>query len=130
MSGMVMIGDMFNDRLKARVAALCAELAALPDAASGGTSPAASGATPADWWPTSLGRPASAGGQNDVRYAFFPSHRRLLVQRGANLTCYDTGNLEIVGVAQQQQIGSDSLVFTSRQGPVPLGQLPVVPLPS
>ena len=58
--GMIMIGDMFNHALKARVDALCAGLAgivreeAAPGLQAGGRSSEA-------WWPEGLGVPASAG---------------------------------------------------------------------
>ena len=88
---MVMVGDMFNHALKARVDALCTELAGalrssglfVPAAHSsqsqvqGFAEPgvslfvpgsAASGA----WWPAELGSPASVGAQNDLRYAYLP----------------------------------------------------------
>jgi hypothetical protein len=59
--GMVMVGNMFDNDLKARVAALCADLAGLGDGASGSRS-AGSG----NWWPVDLGSPDSAA----VRVAF------------------------------------------------------------
>ena len=37
------------------------------------------------WWPQELGEPASSGGQNDVRYAFFPEKRRLLIETGGKI---------------------------------------------
>ena len=90
--GMIMVGDMFNSGLKARVDALCNELAALlrsqPAAEvkaarfssqsqsqgdGGGVSLFAAGAgASGQWWPEGLGAPASTGAQNDMRYAWFP----------------------------------------------------------
>jgi hypothetical protein len=29
-------------------------------------------APPEQWWPESLGSPSASGGQNEMRYAFFP----------------------------------------------------------
>src|SRR3978361_1283165 len=56
--GMTMVGDMFDNALKARVDALCGELSQLlttttvfPASATG----AASGFTSANWWPADLG---------------------------------------------------------------------------
>ncbi|ACL56647.1 SHOCT domain-containing protein [Methylobacterium nodulans] len=114
--GMIMIGDMFNAGLKARVAALCADLAPLA-----GTAGPGSGA----WWPAELGRPSSTGAQNAMRYAVFPETRRLAVERAGQLTVYDTGDHRIGGVSQQQGPGH-TLLFTSQHGPVPLESLPVV----
>ena len=96
--GMTMVGNMFDQGLKARVDALCTEFAALlraqplpvvtspmqsqaqsqPSSVSGvslfvpGT-----GSVPGMWWPAELGSPSSAGAQNDLQYAFFPAARRL-----------------------------------------------------
>ena len=71
--GMVMVGDMFNNALKARVDALCGELAGLVGRRHlrGGAAPAPSRG--GGWWPAELGTPASVGAQNDMRYAFFPA---------------------------------------------------------
>ena len=79
-SGMTMVGDMFNDSLKAKLNAIAGELsrylrehpAEYPgdDRAvsyrSGSTRHAGS------WWPQELGNPSSVGSQNDMRYACFP----------------------------------------------------------
>ena len=132
MPGMIMIGAMFDAALKARVAALCADLAALPvDAAAPADRDAASLAPSRqsrDWWPPSLGTPASSGAQNDIRYAWFPQHRRLLIQRGETLVCHDTGDLDITGVSQRQN-QSSVVVFTSRGSVLRLERLPVVEPP-
>lgn len=143
--GMVMVGDMFNNALKARVDALCAELAGLLPAADlfapavesrqsqsqgqpGGIGVSlfvpGSLAT-AEWWPAELGSPASVGAQNDLRYAFFPSARRLAIARGGQVTVYDTGDHRIGGFSQQQS-GDQSLTFTSQHGLVRVADLPVV----
>jgi hypothetical protein len=151
MPGMSMIGDMFNSSLKARVDALCAELSAL--VRSGGAiastpvsspAPAASpgvGAmrpmepmkpmepmrAPASWWPAELGHPSTLGGQNDMRYAYFPSKRRLAISEAGKVTLYDTADHQIDGVSQQQSGGGRSeVVFTSQHGKIPLAKLKVV----
>ncbi|HEX8373622.1 MAG TPA: hypothetical protein VF606_00395, partial [Geminicoccaceae bacterium] len=114
--GMTMIGQMFDSGLKARVAALCAELAgSLP---TEGWAGAASGA----WWPQELGRPSSSGAQNAMRYAYFPQSRRLAVETDGALALYDTGDHDIGGVSQAQG-GGQSLRFTGRGGPVDLAAL-------
>jgi hypothetical protein len=126
--GMIMIGDMFNDALKHRVANLCADLAArlrgdaLFARTSAGRSRAGSSMGGSQRWPSSLGVPASTGSQNDMHYAVFPAARRLAVERGDKLTVYDTGEHRIGGVSQQQ--GHDqSLAFTSQLGRVALSDL-------
>ncbi|MBD0271514.1 MAG: hypothetical protein ICV73_06250 [Acetobacteraceae bacterium] len=73
------------------------------------------------WWPDDLGQPASSGGQNGVRYAFFPD-RRLAVQRDGEVALYDSGDHRITGVSQSQGSGR-SPAFTSQRGEVTLDQL-------
>lgn len=143
--GMIMIGDMFNNQLKARVDGLCSELAArlrelnpltaatTQTQSQGGVVTgqgaslfvAGSGGSSGNWWPAELGQPASAGSQNNLRYAYFPAARRLAIQVDGRTTLYDTGDHQIGGVSQQQGGGS-SLTFTSQHGTVRLTDLPVV----
>lgn len=117
--GMVMVGRMFDDALKARVDALCTELAgALP---AGGFSEAAPAARRGggEWWPAGLGDPASTGAQNGLRYAYFPDRRRLAVDAGSGIALYDTGEHRITGVSQ----ANGSLGFTGPAGAVALDRL-------
>jgi len=140
--GMTMVGDMFNQGLRARVDALCTELAGLlrtqpslmaapaQTQSQSGSDAGVSlfvprAAQPGAWWPAELGDPTSAGAQNDLRYAVFPAARRLAVEHGGRMTLYDTGDHVITGVSQQQS-GSRSLTFTSQHGLVRLSNLPVV----
>jgi hypothetical protein len=119
--GMIMIGDMFNHALKARVEGLCAGLAeVVRDESVGHTH--AEGGSSETWWPEGLGTPGTTGSQNDARYAYFPDTRRLVVQSGGRTAVYDTGDHRIGGVAQQQS-GSSSLAFMSQHGPVRLESL-------
>ena len=79
------------------------------------------------WWPASLGEPESAGGQNDLQYAYFGKPHRLAVKQGGKTTIYDTADQRIHGVAQQQGGNShDSPTFTSQKGTVTLHELKVV----
>jgi len=141
--GMIMIGDMFNNALKARVDALCSELSGLLDRTGPFAAPTQSqsqsqrgvgggagvslfvpGRSTA-WWPADLGTPASVGAQNDLRYAYFPATRRLAIDVGGRLSVHDTGQHQISGVSQQQ--GSDqSVTFTSQLGLVRIADLPRV----
>ncbi|SDJ30351.1 SHOCT domain-containing protein [Aliiruegeria lutimaris] len=155
--GMTMIGDMFNNGLKARVDGLCSELSnALmntqvfqPPApqpvsyqgqsqSSGGMQMQGSGGMgqsslfvpgpgSSNWWPQDLGQPGSTGAQNDLRYAYFPMMSRLAIQQGGHVTVYDTGQHQIGGFGQQQS-GDQSLTFTSQFGLVRVADLPVVPM--
>lgn len=118
--GMIMIGDMGNNALKARVDALCRDIAAIP-----GPVPAAAELepTPDDrWWPPELGAPAAGGSQNDMRYACFPDKRRLAVRQDGQSRIYDTGEHRITGFAQQQST-TQTLRFTSQSGVVRLEDL-------
>ncbi|SIQ32876.1 Short C-terminal domain-containing protein [Rhizobium sp. RU20A] len=172
--GMIMIGDMFNNGLKAKVDWLCQELSDLlgsqPAPApvpqqmqsqnqwpnqgqgqsqgygqsqqqgggygqfqgqssgqqgggtsslfvSGGTSMSSGG------WPGEFGHPSAVGSQNNLRYAFFPSSRRLVIEINGQQTTYDTGDHQISGFGQQQS-GDQSLTFTSQFGLVRVADLP------
>ena len=72
------------------------------------------------WWPKDLGDPSSSGGQNDLRYAFFPDKHRLLIDQGGTIATYDSGDHDIGGV---QQSRGGSPVFSSQHGTVKLNQL-------
>jgi hypothetical protein len=127
--GMTMVGDMFNSGLQATVSGLCAELSSLlgsmqvfaPLPAPGGTG---TGWSSNSWWPAELGSPSSSGGQNDVRYAYFPGVRRLALSRQGQVTIYDTLDHQIGGVQQQQGGYPGSLSFTSQHGTFTVDSLP------
>jgi hypothetical protein len=140
--GMIMVGDMFNNALKANVAAICTELAALVHGTDllgpqtshqsqyqgqgGGVSLFVPfGLSAGNWWPEEFGHPASTGAQNDLRYAFFPTARRLVIDIGGRVTVYDTKDHRIGGFSQQQS-GDQSLSFTSQHGLVKISDLDVV----
>jgi hypothetical protein len=119
--GMTMVGNMFDNALKARVDALCNELSQLLATTAVFPAPAPSSQAgalfgPNNWWPGDLGVPSSAGGQNDVRYAFFPGTRRLAIQINGVTKVFDTGEHHIGGVQQQQGTGYSSVGFTSQFG--------------
>jgi hypothetical protein len=119
--GMIMIGDMFNNGLKARVDALCHALAS-----AAGPIPASAERDPTQddgrWWPADLDVPSASGAQNDMRYAFFPDRQRLAIRRSGVTRVYDTGDHRISGFSQQQS-SSQSLAFTSQTGSVRLEDL-------
>ncbi|MFV8318656.1 SHOCT domain-containing protein [Mycobacterium sp. 23] len=123
--GMTMVGNMFDNALKARVDALCGELAQLLASTTvfrAAATPSAAtqsqgGFTSANWWPADLGVPTSSGGQNDVRYAIFPATRRLAIQVNGVTRVFDTDEHQITGVQQQQGGGGyGSVSFTSQLG--------------
>jgi hypothetical protein len=145
--GMLMIGDMFNDALKARVNALATELASA--LVAGSPAPMQASPTPSQsqssggmafasvppsvfaahpqspWYPADLGTPNSSGAQNATRYAYFAGKRRLAVEAGGKVALYDTLEHQINGFGQQQG-GAGTLTFTSQNGTVDLSTLPVV----
>lgn len=133
--GMLMLGDMFNHALKARVDGLCqaiaAELARQPELFPSGSFQAQSQSgggglfapDPRDtWWPVELGAPSASGSQNNLRYAFFPAAGRLAVEANGQVTVYDTGGNHIAGFSQQQAPGG-AVVFTTPGGSVSLASL-------
>lgn len=125
--GMTMIGDMFNDGLKARVDRLCRSLrtfATEADNFTAETDPTT--ASPAAvWWPPEFGIPTSSGSQNHTRYAYFGPTQRLVVDRFGKTTVYDTRGHPINGFSQQQSTTS-SATFETDAGPIDLTQLPVI----
>ena len=135
--GMTMVGDMFNNALKAKVDNLCTELSNLlasgqplfeqPSQSQGGHGNASLyiGGGSGQWWPGDLGSASASGSQNNIRYAIFPSTRRLAIEVNGQTTVYDTLDHQIGGVGQQQGSGA-SLTFTSQYGTVSVDSLPIV----
>lgn len=138
--GMIMIGDMFNNGLKARVAALCSDLAETLKQSDPFETDEPQPWNPASdaksaklfmlaafghRWPANLGAPAATGSQNDLHYAIFPASRRLAIERNGQVTVYDTGDHRIGGVSQQQA-GDQTLRFTDQSGVVRLSDLKIV----
>ena len=149
--GMIMLGDMFNGYLKGRVDSLCSEISNIlanqpgllqsgsfqsqsqggssyqHQANGGGMGPSTLFAPdPEDnWWPSDLGRPGATGSQNNARYAYFPSSRRLAIKTGGEVWVYDTLDHQIGGFSQQQGWGG-SILLSSQYGTVDLSRLPVV----
>lgn len=139
LGGMTMIGDMFNNGLKAQVNGLCSDVAQLMRQSAPLHSPSQSasqsqtsgeavslfvtGGSSGNWWPGELGHAASTGAQNQMRYAWFPGTARLAIDTGnGSVRVYDTGEHRIGGFSQQQS-GDQSLSFTSQYGLVKLADL-------
>ena len=144
--GMTMIGDMFNNALKAKVNGLCTDLVNLlrqepslrattssQSQGQGGTGGSgnvslfvpAAGGSPAAWWGADLGAASATGSQNNIKYAYFPASRRLAVAISDRVTIYDTADHVISGVSQQQS-GDASVSFVSQRGLVRVADLRVV----
>ena len=125
--GMLMIGDMFNSELKAKVDRICHAVAGVmadrprvDDAAAAQLQTA--GAKSVSWWPPEFGTPSAAGSQNAMRYAFFPATQRLVVDDNGTVSIYDTGDCYLTGVSQQQS-STQTLSFSSTDGKsVPLSK--------
>jgi hypothetical protein len=113
MPGMIMIADGFNHSLKAKVEALCVELAGSVKADTSMKMPAMQ---EEQWWPEALGKPSMLGEQNQMRYAYFQNLHRLVVVRHNKLHIYDTDTLHITGVSQQQSNSLSMLTFSSDRG--------------
>ncbi|ESX06181.1 hypothetical protein X769_05475 [Mesorhizobium sp. LSJC268A00] len=129
-SGMTMVGDMFNDSLKAKLNAIAAELSAYlldhpakPKRADTNVSyRSAAMAHAGSWWPEELGSPSAAGSQNNMRYAAFPERSRLVIDDHGKMEIYDTGDHRISGVSQRQSTAS-TLTFVSQHGVVRVSDL-------
>ena len=136
--GMTMVGDMFNSDMKSKLDAICIDLADYL-ATSSKTEPVKDTRSEDDrsaevsyrskpssdsssWWPGDLGTPGSTGAQNDMRYAVFPSTRRLAISDGGTVTVYDTGDHNISGVSQSQSTDR-TLTFTGQNGLVRVSDL-------
>ncbi len=78
-----------------------------------------------NWWPAGLQFPTSTGSQNNVRYAYFASIRRLAIEANGHVTLYDTLDHQIGGFSQQQSVGG-SITFTSQYGLVDVNTLPII----
>jgi len=135
--GMTMVGDMFNYGIKSKVNGLCSELSNLLASSQNMFEAPAQPSVNDNWWRADLGSPSSSGGQNNTRYAYFPSSHRLAVDVNGDVSIYDTLDHQIGGVSQQQG-GNNSMTFSSQYGSfstlnLPLisvnGQAPVAPEP-
>ena len=78
-----------------------------------------------NWWPAGLQFPSSTGSQNNVRYAYFATIRRLAIEANGHVTLYDTLDHQIGGFSQQQSVGG-SITFTSQYGLVDVKTLPII----
>lgn len=136
-SGMTMVGDMFNDSLKAKLNAVAGSLADYlhdhpAERRQGETSVSYRSTgkpSAASWWPDEFGIPSSVGSQNDMRYAVFPEKRRLIIDDHGQITAYETGDHRISGVSQAQSTDS-TLTFVSQHGVVRVSDLKRADMPA
>ena len=99
MPGMLMISDMNNYALKAKIDVICAELASAVKTSS----TTRSTLTTTMWWLPKLGTPSSSGSQNNIAYAYFPQQQCIAVKTGQQVTYYNTSGRRISGVSAQNQ---------------------------
>lgn len=140
--GMLMIGNMFDQGLKARVGRLCADLSdglGAPASPGGGLqsqgrggpagthsgSPFLEPSGSGTWWPWDLGAPDASGAQDSMRYAYFAAACRLVVEAAGEMRLHDTLDHRIGGFSQRRG-GTDGISMSSQHGNVDLGALPVV----
>ena len=129
-SGITMVGDMFNDSLKAKLNAIAGELSAYlrdhPAEQRGddiNVSYRSAGVSNAgSWWPEEFRNPSATGSQNHMRYAAFAEKRRLVIDDHGTTLVYDTGDHRISGVSQSQSTDS-TLTFVSQHGVVRISDL-------
>lgn len=113
---MVMVGDMFNHELKAKVDQLCTVLAGLSRqlprevAEPMGT---LLGQTPATF----------KGSQSDFEYTYYADGNRLVIYHEGKNTNYDTTGYPLTGVQQAQDSSSKHLGFTYPGGTVEIKDL-------
>ena len=79
------------------------------------------------WWPAGLGTPAAAGGQNAMRYAFFPATKRLVIDDNGAVSVYDTGDHYFNWRLAATECKNQTLSFSSSDGPVALASLNAFP---
>lgn len=130
--GMTMVGDMFNNQLKATVNGLCIELSNLINQGGIQYKPLPKvenqngflSGSAGNWW-GDLGFPNSSGSQNNTNYAIFSNIGRLAIRENGLVTVFNTLDHQIGGTGQQQG-GNYSVSFTSQYGNVDLNTLPIV----
>jgi hypothetical protein len=128
-SGMIMIGDFSNYRLKATVAQLCTEivdyLRAQPQTAQRPAFAPFSDlqfSATAEWWPPEFGTPTASGAQDAMQYAYFAQAKRLALRIQDRVAIYDTKDHQIQGISQQQD-RKQTVVFRSQKGMIALDKL-------
>jgi len=147
--GMIMLGDMFNHRLKATVAQVCTEIAdylvahpqpvkaerpltrqtqnQVKEPSSMQFKPFApmrdmTFSAQEAWWPQEFGTPTASGAQNTLQYVYFAQKKRLVIRLDQRVAVYDTQDHQISGVSQQQD-AKQKVTFRSQKGELALSAL-------
>jgi hypothetical protein len=121
-SGMIMIGDMFNHALKAKINELCQELALIVKKEQKSTPKK----SVIKNFNAIYGTPALTGIQNDLRYAYYPAKDIFIIEQYGRLEKYSTRGYQITGISQQQNYFSQDLIIQTDQGNITLSMLPKI----
>jgi hypothetical protein len=119
-SGMVMIGDMFNYALKAKVDELCRELSELAKSEKAQESKK----SVIKNFDAIYGKPAFQGSQNDMKYAYYPEKHIFILEQYGELGKYNTKGYQVSGVSQQQSNFSQDLKLNTDKGEIAISALP------
>jgi hypothetical protein len=79
------------------------------------------------WWPTEFGTPSTSGSAPDLRYAYFPERRRLVIERAGKLTAFDIAKYQFRGVLQVSPRDS-TLSFLTQHGRIEVASLNELPV--
>ena len=80
-------------------------------------------------WPAALGIASTSGTSSDMRYAYFPQHRRLAVESQGVLTIYDTAEYQFRGMLQAHSAEAVGISILTQRGRVRLADLATVAAP-
>lgn len=118
--GMVMVGDMFNHSLKAKVSELCSELAGLSQTIEEEEKPKKKAEKQ-----SVASKPSATfkGSQNDSHYAYYANDNLLEIEENGKVTKYNTAGYALSGVQQSQSNSLKNLSFTYPGGTVSLKDL-------
>lgn len=116
MPSMMMIGDAFNYTLKAKIDALCHDLAQAYHDGDIKSISSIPSMQVKKWWSSEHHNPTFSGGQNNIRYAYFVSQHRLVIQQDSKELTYDTSPHILSGVSQQQTNTIKNLAFHTQGG--------------
>lgn len=119
-SGMVMVGDMFNHGLKAKVSELCSELVELSQTMEEEEKPKKKTEKQ-----SAASKPSATfkGSQNDSHYAYYANDNLLEIEENGKVTKYNTTGYALSGAQQSQSNSLKNLSFTYPGGTVSLKEL-------
>ncbi len=120
-SGMVMVGDMFNHGLKAKVSELCRELVELSQTMEEEEEKPKKKAEKQ----SVASKPSATfkGSQNNSHYAYYAKENLLEIEENGKVTKYNTEGYALSGAQQSQSNSLKNLSFTYPGGTVSLKEL-------